>query len=147
MPKTSVLIAARNERHLPRMIAHLHTRLTGDYEIVVVQDGGPYQALPEHPRLRVYNREHQGLKPSINFAAAKATGEYLLKLDSHCAVSEGIDEILPQTMEPNWMVVPRFYTLDEATWAPDARKPHNDYWLLDCPLTDPRRYGFRASGY
>lgn len=147
MPKTSVLIAARNERHLPRMIAHLHTRLTGDYEIVVVQDGGPYQALPEHPRLRVFNREHQGLKPSINFAAAQATGEYLLKLDSHCAVSEGIDEILPQTMEPNWMVVPRFYTLDEATWAPDARKPHNDYWLLDCPLTDPRGYRFRAGGY
>lgn len=147
MPRVSVIIAARNERHLPRMIAHLHTRLTGDYEIVVVQDGEPYQALPEHPRLRVHNREHAGLKPSINFAAAQATGDYLLKLDSHCAVSEGIDEVLQRDMQPNWMVVPRFYTLSERTWEPNPQKPYNDYWLLDCPLTDKRGYRFKAGGY
>jgi len=147
MSRVSVIIAARNERHLPRMVAHLHTRLTGDYEIVVVQDGRPYHKLPDHPRLQVYNREYAGLKPSVNFAAGKATGKYLLKMDAHCAVSDGIDEALQKQMQPNWMVVPRFYTMDETTWAPDPNKPHNDYWLLDCPLTDPKGYRFRAGGY
>lgn len=146
MPDVSVLIAARGERHLPRMIAHLYERLTGSYEIIVVQDGAPYQAIPDYPRLRVFNNEYAGLKPSINFAAAQATGKYLLKLDAHCAVSEGIDEILPQNMEPNWMVVPRFYTLSGEAWAP-RDDHHCDYWLLDCPLQDPRGYRFRAGGY
>ena len=154
MPKVSVIIAARNERHLPRMITHLTERLTthlierltGDYEIVVVQDGLPYQSLPNHPRVRIFNREYTGLKPSINFAATQATGKYLLKLDAHCAVSEGIDEVLSQNMQPNWMVVPRFYTLDGETWEPRDNR-HCDYWYLDCPLTDPKGYRFRAGGY
>lgn len=147
MPNVSVVIAARNERHLPRMIGHLRQRLTGDYEIVCVQDGPPYQPLPEHPRLRVYNREHTGLKPSINFAASQALGKYLLKLDAHCAISEGLDETLACEMEPNWMVVPRFFTLDGETWEPNRGKPHADYWYLDCPLTDPKGYRFKAGGY
>lgn len=147
MAKVSVIIAACNERHLPRMVSHLLTRLTGDYEIVVVQDGAPYQAVPESPRVRVFNRERAGLKPSVNFAAAQATGEYLMKLDSHCAVSEGIDEVLQRECEPNWMVVPRFYTLDETTWAPHPGKRHNDYWNVTCPLTDPKGYRFAAGGY
>lgn len=147
MPKVSVIIAARNERHLPRMVDHLFTRLAGDYEIIVIQDGPPYQPIPERKRLRVFNLpEHCGLKPCINQAAQLATGEYLLKLDSHCAVSEGIDEVLPRDCEPNWMVVPRFYTLDEAAWAPRDEN-HCDYWLLDCPLTDPKGYRFKAGGY
>lgn len=147
MSRVSVIIAARGERHLPRMVTHLHSRLTGDYEIVVVQDGGPYQELPHHPRLHVHNRDYAGLKPSINYAAKVATGKYLLKLDAHCAVSQGIDETLQASMQPNWMVVPRFYTLDGKTWEPDRNKPYNDYWLLDCPLTDPKGYRFRAGGY
>lgn len=146
MPNVSVLIAARNERHLPRMVAHLLEALTGDTEIIVVQDGEPIQPLPEHPRLRVYNREYAGLKPSINFAAAQAHGKYLFKLDAHCAVSIGIDEVLPQHMESNWMVVPRFYTLDAEAWESRDNR-HCDYWYLDCPLTDPKGYRFRAGGY
>ena len=146
MSKVSVLLSARNEARLPRMVEHLLARLTGDFEIVVVQDGPPYHFLPNDDRLWVHNRAHEGLKPSINFAAAQADGKYLLKLDAHCAVSEGLNETLQQHMQPNWMVVPRFYTLDEQTWAPrDTR--NCDYWYLDCPLTDPKGYRFKAGGY
>jgi hypothetical protein len=147
LSRTSVIIAARNEHRLPRMVAHLLTRLTGDFEILVGLDGGPY-TMPEHDnRLRVFVWPHRGLKPTINHLAALATGDYLLKLDSHCAVSEGIDEVLAAACEPNWMVVPRFYTLDEQTWAPHPTKPHNDYWNVSCPLTDRRGYRFAAGGY
>ncbi len=148
MSRVSVLIAARNERHLPRMVAHLLGHLTGDYEILVGFDGPPFMALPDDPkRVLVYHLNQSGLKPTINFLAGEARGQYLLKLDSHCAVSEGIDEVLQRDMEPNWMVVPRMYQLDAATWAPRPNKPHNDYWNVSCPLTDRQGYRFQASGY
>ena len=152
MAKTSVLIAARNERHLLRMVGHLLRTLTGDFEILVGLDGEPYTAWASMAdsfggRFRAFAWPQRGLKPTINELARHATGKYLLKLDSHCAISEGLDEVLQRDMQPNWMVVPRFYTLDEATWAPNRAKPHNDYWLVDCPLTDPKGYRFRAGGY
>lgn len=146
MSKVSVLIAARNEPHLPRMVAHLLTRLTGDAEILVGFDGPPYVQPRVDKRLRVFAFEYRGLKPTINHLAELATGKYLLKLDAHCAVSKGIDETLAAACAPNWMMVPRFYTLNGETWAPRDDK-HNDYWLLDCPLTDPKGYRFRAGGY
>lgn len=145
--KVSVIIAARNERHLPRMIDHLFQRLTDAAEVIVIQDGEPYVALAERPRLTVVYGPYQGLKPCINQAAQMAQGDWLLKLDAHCAISEGIDAILAADCQPNWMLVPRFYTLDGDTWGPDLTKRHCDYWLLDCPLTDPRGYRFRAGGY
>ena len=149
MPDVSVLIAARNERYLPRMLAHLLTRLTGDYEILVGLDGDPGPALPpaKNKILHIFQWPHRGLKPTINDLAQLATGKWLLKLDAHCAVSEGIDEILVRKCEPDWMIVPRFYTLDESTWAPNYAKPHNDYWCVSCPLTDKRGYRFAAGGY
>lgn len=147
MPDVSIVIAARNERHLPRMLDHLYSRLTGDYEIIVVQDGPPYIEVKEHKRLTVINGPYQGLKPSINQAAQMARGKWLFKMDAHCAVSEGIDEILARDCKPEWMMVPRFYTMDGDAWDRNTRKPHNDYWLLDCPLTDPKGYRFRAGGY
>jgi glycosyltransferase involved in cell wall biosynthesis len=147
MPDVSVILAARGERHLPRMVDHLTQRLTGDYEIIVVQDGPPYQPVTPTRRVIVHNRPYAGLKPSVNFAASQARGRWLLKMDAHCAVSEGIDEVLAAAAVENWMVVPRFYTLDEATWAPHPAKPHNDYWNVGCPLTDRKGYRFAAGGY
>jgi hypothetical protein len=148
MSRVSVILPARNERYLAQTVDNLIARLTGDYEIIVVQDGPPYHDVGKHRRLRVVNNPtHTGLKPCVNQAAALATGDFLLKLDAHCAVSEGIDEVLAAACAPNWMLVPRFYTLDGATWAPNRAKSHCDYWYLDCPLTDPKGYRFRAGGY
>jgi len=147
MAKVSVIMAARGEKHLARMVDHLFERLAGDFEIIVVQDGPPYQDIHPRRHLTIENRRHAGLKPSINHAATMATGEYLLKLDAHCAVSPGIDEELQRHYEPHSMLVPRFHTMDEATWGPNYAKPYNDYWNVSCPLTDKRGYRFQASGY
>lgn len=147
MSKVSVIIAARNERHLPRMVAHLLQMLTGDIEILVGFDGEPYNLLVASDIVRTFSWPQRGLKPTINDLARHATGQYLLKLDSHCAVSEGLDEVLQRECADNWMIVPRFYTLDEATWAPALGKRHNDYWNVACPLTDAKGYRFQAGGY
>lgn len=148
MARVSVLLPARNERHLPRMVAHLLAQLRGDFEICVGLDGPPYPPLPDDGRVRVFKWVvPHGLKPVVNFLAREARGEFLLKMDAHCAVSEGLDEALAAACAPSWMLVPRFYTLDEATWAPADGKPFNDYWNVSCPLTDKRGYRFQAGGY
>jgi glycosyltransferase involved in cell wall biosynthesis len=147
MSKVSVLLAARGETRLGRMVDHLFTRLAGDFEIIVIQDGPPYQNIPERQRLTVVNAPYQGLYPSLNQAAALATGKYLLKFDAHCSVSEGIDVAMADAMQPNWILLPRFFTMDEAVWGPDLSKPYCDHWKIPCPLTDPKGYRFQASGY
>jgi hypothetical protein len=147
MAKVSVILAARGEHYLSRMVSHLLGRLTGEFEILVGQDGPPYTQLPADPHVRVFAFEQRGLKPTVNSLAQLAEGKYLMKMDAHCAVSEGIDEVLQQHIEPTWMVVPRFYTLDESVWEPNRTKPHNDYWNVSCPLTDRKGYRFQAGGY
>lgn len=146
MPKVSVLITARNEPFLPRMLHDLSEKLTGDYEILVAFDGPPYVQLEERPSWRWWYRSQEGLKPQINYLAAQATGEYLLKFDAHCSVSEGIDEILSSEMEWNWIVTPRFYVLNAEEWKWQDDRFY-DYFYLSCPLTDTRQYRFQAGGH
>lgn len=154
MPKVSIVIPSRNETYqvqpgvtvLQRMVQDLLDKATGEVEILVAFDGPPYQGLPEDPRVRRLELPYQGLKPVVNQAAALAAGRYLCKFDSHCMVSPGFDEVLAGHMQPNYMLVPRFYTLDAEAWAWQGER-FNDYWLLDCPLTDPKGYRFKAGGY
>lgn len=155
MSKVSILIPSRNETAevapgvtvLQRMVQDIYEKATGDFEVIVAFDGPPYQALPDYPNLiRLEWEQSIGLKPSINAMAKFANGKYLYKSDSHCMFGKGFDEILQENMEDNWLVTPRFYTLDAEKWAwQDDR--FNDYWKLECPLTDKRMFRFQAGGY
>jgi len=155
MPKVSFIIPSRNETYevapgitvLQRTIQDIYEKAAGDFEVLVAFDGPPYQPLPKHPNLRTFNLpESQGLKHSLNLLAKKAKGKYLLKLDSHCMVSEGIDEILASDMEDNWIVTPRFRTLNAEEWKWQDEKFY-DYFYLPCPLTDTQMFRFRAGGH
>jgi hypothetical protein len=61
-------------------------------------------------------------------------------------VSPGINELLAESMEDNWVVTPRFYVLNAEAWKwQDAR--FYDYFFLPCPLTDKRMFRFQAGGH
>ena len=72
--------------------------------------------------------------------------KYLFKLDSHCMLGEGFDEILQQPMEDNWVVIPRFYVLDAENWKWQDNR-YYDYFYLPCPLTDKKQFRFQAGGH
>lgn len=146
MEKVSIIITGRNEVYLPRMVQDLLEKLTGDYEILIAQDGAPYHEIPSHPKVKVFNREYQGLKPQINFLAAAAVGTYLFKLDAHCMVSHGIDEEMQRMCGPYDIVTPRFYVLNAEEWKWQDDRFY-DYFFLGCPLTDPGGYRFKAGGH
>jgi len=119
MPKVSVIIPSRNEQFLPATVQDVLSKARGDIEVIAILDGyWPEPALPENPRLKlVHFDEARGMRPGINAGAAIATGDYLLKLDAHCMVAEGFDVTLTETVEDDWVVVPRRYSLDPHNWA------------------------------
>src|SRR3989304_2081053 len=155
MAKVSIIIASRGEIHeggpgvtvLQRMIQDIYEKCPGEFEVLVTFDGPPRQPLPNYPNLTRFDLpESIGLKPCVNMMAQRATGKYLLKFDSHCMVSEGIDEVLQDGMEENWIVVPRFRVLNAEKWEWQDDKFY-DYFFLHCPLTDPDQFKFKAKGH
>jgi glycosyltransferase involved in cell wall biosynthesis len=155
MSKVSILIPSRNETCktnsnktvLQQTVSDVIQKATGDFEVLVMFDGEPYQELPDHPNLTIfYNKESIGSKTCINNLVSLAKGKYIFKLDSHCMVSEGFDEALQSPMEDNWVVTPRFYVLNAEEWKWQNDKFY-DYFYLPCPLTDPRQFRFQAGGH
>lgn len=138
MAKISVLIPSRNEQFLSPTVDDIFAKAAGDIEVIVHLDGyWPDPPLVDRPGLHLIHRSKPfGMRAGINACAALAKGEFLMKLDAHCLLSEGFDEILKEDYhEDNWVVVPRRYSLDAEKWE-HKRKPPIDYHYLTCPLDD-----------
>jgi glycosyltransferase involved in cell wall biosynthesis len=149
MSKVSFIIPARNEQgnNLVNTVNSINANATGEYEIIVGLDGPSESVLTEIGNLKVIRFPNVvGIKSNLNALAACATGKYLFKLDAHCAIGKGADEILQANMKDNWIVMPRFYILNGKTWEwQDDR--HYDYFYISCPFTDPRGFRFKAGGH
>lgn len=137
MSLLSVLIPSRNERFLRQTVEDLLRHATQEIEIIVALDGAwPVEALPDDKRVKVIHfGSPRGMRACINAAAGVARGKYLMKVDAHCMVSEGFDEMLKQNCEDDWVVIPRRKRLDAELWAiQDVGKPDVDYEYLSYPL-------------
>jgi glycosyltransferase involved in cell wall biosynthesis len=140
MSRVTVIIPSRNEPLLRRTVEDLLAKATGDIEIIPILEGyWPDPPLPEDPRVKyIHWGEVKGLRPSINAAASIATGDYLMKIDAHCAICEGYDEILQKDCEPDWIVVPSKYSLEPTTWV--RFKPPWQYFFLTFPYDQSLEY-------
>jgi hypothetical protein len=155
MSKVSFIIPSRFEQSevspgvtvLQRTVQDILEKCTGDIEVIVGFDGQPFQELPNDSRVSTIKRDTPGgIKSMINELATKASGKYIFKSDGHCMFSQGIDEVLQMNMEDNWVVMPRFYVLNEKTWKWQDDRFY-DYFYLSCPFTDPRGFRFKAGGH
>jgi cellulose synthase/poly-beta-1,6-N-acetylglucosamine synthase-like glycosyltransferase len=148
MDKISFIIPARAERpeYIKNTLTSIYNSCKGEFEVILGYDGEPYYDF-SFPNLKAIKLPNVvGIKSNINILAASATGKYLFKLDAHCSVGEGIDEILKADMQDDWIVMPRFYIIRRETWEwQDDR--HYDYFFLCCPFTDPRGFRFKAGGH
>lgn len=148
----SILIPARNEFYhdidlLSCTIENVLVNTSKRVQVVTVLDGydssWPIQPLPSNPRLTVvHHRKSIGQRAATNEAARIATGEYVMKLDAHCALDERFDEKLLATFEPHWTVVPAQYNLLVFVW-----KCKKCGWLKDqspkpatCPKCNSRYF-------
>lgn len=136
----SVLIPSRNERFLIPTIRDVLAHAAGPLEVVVVLDGyWPDEPLPDDLRVRtVHFGAAQGMRPAINAAAAVAQGQWLMKLDAHCSLTEGFDVVLKTDCDEDWVAVPRRDRLDPIAWALQVTgKPPIDAHYLSYPFERP----------
>jgi len=122
----SILIPARNEFYydidlLHETITNVLANTSVKTEVVAVLDGydtqWPLIPLPVNSRLTVIqHRKSIGQRAATNEAARVATGEYVMKLDAHCALDSDFDEKLLATFEPHWTVVPGQFNLQVFEW-------------------------------
>lgn len=139
MAKVSVLIPSRNEQFLNPTVDSLFERAAGDIEVIVCVDGYTEHLdvfRHKNPNLHVlYEPSPIGMRRAINACAALATGDYLMKLDAHCLVDYGFDEVLKADCDGDWIVVPRRYSLDAEKWEKTQKTP-KDYHYLCYPYRD-----------
>ena len=129
MEGVSVIIPSRKERFLDQTIFDVQKKFKGDYEIIVTLDGD--WAEPVEGVKYIYNKEAKGMRTAINQAVAQATGNYVMKLDAHCMVDEGIDEKLKAAHQDNWVQVPRRKRYDPYKWElTDLESPDIDYMFV-----------------
>lgn len=115
----SVIIPARNEPYLEQTIRNVLDNAEGKIEVLVELDGYKPEITISDSRVRFFhNEEALGQRGAINHAARQAQGDYVMKLDAHCAVGKGFDVILASDCEPDWTVIPRMYNLDHTTFKP-----------------------------
>jgi len=135
MSRVSILIPSRNEKFLTKTIKDLLAKAAGEIEIIVnVDENYPEEGLVDgvtylHPPKPI------GMRPGINTCALAATGDWFLKLDGHCMLSEGFDVVLKENCDQDWIAVPSRYSLDPVNWAIEKNgKPRRDYHFLSSPI-------------
>jgi cephalosporin hydroxylase/glycosyltransferase involved in cell wall biosynthesis len=132
----SVIIPSRNEQgYLEKTIESLLNNAEGEIEIIVVLDGwlpNPRIEFPTDARRQlvwIHNPEAIGQRQAINQAARQAKGEFIMKLDAHCAVDKGFDVILARDCEYDMTMIPRMYNLNVVDWTPKLHK-RTDYMYI-----------------
>lgn len=130
----SVIIPARKERYLDKTIFEIKNKFKSDYEIIVILDGEDADRIDGVKY--IYNPEAKGMRTAINQGVAMAQGKYLLKVDAHCMVDEGMDMKLLAEHQNKWVQIPRRYRLSASSW--EKYGEPIDYMYLNSDLMGVR---------
>jgi glycosyltransferase involved in cell wall biosynthesis len=140
--RLSVIMPARKELFMQKTIdAFLGSSELGyGVEILAVLDG-PWMDEPTGDRRVKVIRlpEPLGMRGAINAGLAEASGDFVMKLDAHCAFDRGFDRKMVEVCAENWLVIPRRFSLDDISWTMSKRKPARDYHYLAFPM---EKYGY-----
>lgn len=137
MVRLSVVIPSVNDPALANTVRDALEKSSTRPEILVMADAVDVDL----PGVRVVRNELRlGLRGNVNKGMKLASGQWLAKLDDHCMLSEGWDEVLLATAQKNWIVVPRRYQLDPVRWSICEDDPTPiDYERLD--ISNPDKIG------
>lgn len=113
----SIIIPSKTEKYFKRTIEEVLKKATGEIEVIACTDG--YEETDKVDGVRYIAlppSDSNQMKQAIMKAVEKANGEYILKLDAHCLLDKGFDEILIRCHQPNWVQIPRRLRLDAEKW-------------------------------
>lgn len=123
----SVLMPSRNEMFTARTIQQVLDNSSEVTEVICVLDGQwPPLPIPQHERVTiVYLPKSVGQRAATNIAASLSKAKYVMKLDSHCALSPGFDRILIDDFIKDSVMLPKMYNLHAFDWL--CEKGHRRY--------------------
>ncbi|NOR33355.1 MAG: glycosyltransferase, partial [Bacteroidales bacterium] len=107
--KISLIIPVFNRpEETGELLQSLSLQTDQDFEVIIVEDGSTLSSEPVVEKYRdllnisYYFKENSGPGPSRNFACEKASGSYVIFLDSDCVLPEGYVQIVRETLESNF---------------------------------------------
>jgi glycosyltransferase involved in cell wall biosynthesis len=132
--KCSVIIPSNQDPLLKNTINSVLEKSFGEVEVIVVLDGIT-ESILEDPRVKVISlKENRGMRGAINAGLEVATGDFVMKSDSHCVFASGFDKTLSESCQDNWLMIPRRYSLEEATLDRNMGRPMYDYHYYSYPI-------------
>jgi cellulose synthase/poly-beta-1,6-N-acetylglucosamine synthase-like glycosyltransferase len=156
--RVSIIVPSRNERFLAQTVASILRQARGDVEVIPVLDGywpEPYLSSSGVTHAIDWNDKRiralhfgtpVGMRGAISAASQIATGDYLMKLDAHCDLSEGFDLVLREGVDRHTVSIPRRYRLDAERWCwTDTTKIPIDYHYLSYPFTSHAGAGLHGT--
>lgn len=131
--ETTVIIPARNELFLNQTLQDVAEKSTDACEVIAVLDGYWPEDIYRHDKVSyIHFGEQRGMRPALNAGVAAAKGAHVMKLDAHCMVSEGFDQVLVDTCHEDWVCVPTRKRLDAEHWCVrDDGRPDINYQFID----------------
>ena len=114
----SVIIPGRREIFFAKTVENVLENIRGDTEIICVCDEvWPDPPIQNHPRVKViYHPTPVGQRAATNDGARLSRARYLMKLDSHCGVSEGFDLKLLEDAQRTRCIIPSMWNLHAFDW-------------------------------
>ena len=118
MKDLSVIIPGRNEEFMAQTIKNVLENSRADTEVIAICDGyWPNPPIEDHPKVTIVHlTEAIGQRAATNMGARISQAKYIMKLDAHCAVSEGFDVSLIEDCQPDWTMVPSMNSLHAFDW-------------------------------
>lgn len=137
----SIIIPSRDCEFASKTVDDIFAKAKGPVEVIIMLDGyWPNPQLKDHPNLTVVHKGiAMGMRDSINRGIAISKGKYIAKLDDHCMLSEGFDEVLKRDCEENWIVIPSRYSLDPIKW--ERTRGPIQYMYLTFPFDTHKLFG------
>ena len=134
-----ILSVGENEKkeNVSRTIDSLKENSTHDLEFIFLADGWVPENLPENFIIKSYPNK-VGQRVHLNDGVELASGEYILRLDSHCSMSDGWDKELIKYCKDDTICVSAIDVLKEDTW---ELKNHNYSFVYINPNCEEKWWG------
>ncbi len=137
----SIIIPSFKDPNLHKTINSILTNAQTDIEIIPVIDGYQLDNISNDPRVKpVYLTQNVGMRTAINVGVEASKGDYIMRTDEHCMFADSFDKVVLETIQDNWIVVPRRYFLDPYKWEVMPKKGHIDYEKLIIKDTPEQGY-------
>lgn len=115
----SVIIAGRTEKYFQNTIDSTLKAAKGDIEIVAIVDGDEVEPFIKSfdSRVKIIRLEKSiGQRAGYNLGVRESNGEYVMKIDAHCLLSDGFDLNLKSVCKDKDVVLPEMKRLNVHEW-------------------------------